>query len=52
MVGVVISRRMATLIELQTVYSYEDLLNLFEVVVVNSINEHRAYEEAKRKHGR
>ena len=52
MAGVVISRRLATLHELETVYSYEDLLNLYEIVYINNINEHRAYEEAKKNGAR
>nr|DAY64987.1 MAG TPA: hypothetical protein [Caudoviricetes sp.] len=43
---------MATLCELQSVYSYEDLLDFYEIVVVNNINEYRAMEEAKRNNGR
>lgn len=48
-VGAVISRRIATLHELETVYSYEDLLDLYEIVYVNSVNEVTAMEEAKRR---
>lgn len=46
-IGVVISRRLATLHELQTIYSYEDLLDLYEIIVVDNINEVRALEQAK-----
>ena len=46
-VGAVISRRLATLHELETVYSYEDLLDMYEIVYINNINEHRAYKEAQ-----
>lgn len=52
MAGVVISRRLATLHELETIYSYDDLLDLYEIVYINNINEHRAYEEAKRNGAR
>lgn len=45
MVGVVISSKMATLIELQTVYSYEDMAQLYEVIVVNNYNEYKSYKE-------
>lgn len=33
------SHRLATLWELQTVYSYEDALDLYEVIAVNNYNE-------------
>jgi hypothetical protein len=44
-VGVVVSRRLATLYELDTIYSYEDMLDLYEIVVINNINEQRAWKE-------
>ncbi len=49
--GIVVSRQLATLYELQTVYSLEDLLDMYEIIVVNSINESRAYEESRKKNG-
>ena len=49
MIGVIVSRRLATLHELQTVYSLEDAVDLYEVAAVNSYNEWRAMEEAKKK---
>ena len=52
MTGIVVSQKLATLCELQSVYSYEDLLDFYEIVVVNNINEYRAMEEAKRNNGR
>jgi hypothetical protein len=48
MAGVIISRNMATLKELETYYSYEDALNMLEVITVNNANEWLAYEEAKK----
>lgn len=48
-VGVVISKRFATLHELETIYSYEDLLDLYEIVYVNNVNEITAMEEAKQR---
>lgn len=44
LVGVVVSRQLATLYELQTIYSYEDLMDFFEILSVNAINEDRMYE--------
>lgn len=38
MIGAVISGRLATLIELQTVYGLEDLYNLAEVLIIDVYN--------------
>ena len=38
-VGVVISQHMATLHELETVYSYDDMLDMVEVIAVNNYNQ-------------
>lgn len=46
-IGAVVSRRLATLHELETVYSYEDLLDLYEIIVIDNINEIKALEQAK-----
>lgn len=43
----VVSRRLATLHELQTVYSYEDLLDMYEIIIINNINERLAMEAQK-----
>jgi hypothetical protein len=45
--GVVVSQKFATLYELETVYSYSDLLDLYEIAYINSINEERAYKAVK-----
>ena len=34
--------RLATLHELQTVYGYEDLMDLYEILIVRTENERRA----------
>ncbi len=47
--GVVVSKRLATLYELQTVYSYDDLLDFYEIAAVNNYNEAQALEEAKKR---
>ena len=44
LVGVVISSKFATLFELETIYSYEDLLTFYEIIMVNSYNERKAFE--------
>jgi hypothetical protein len=49
MIGVIITRRLATLYELQTVYSIDDAADLYEIAAVNNYNEWRASEEVKRK---
>ena len=41
-----VARRLATLHELQTVYSYEDALNLAEILTVHNYNEWLAHETA------
>ena len=49
MIGVIITRRLATLHELQTVYSIDDAADLYEISAVNNYNEWRSAEEAKQK---
>lgn len=44
-----ISKGFATLYELQTIYSYSDLLDLIEIAVVNAENERIAFEENGKK---
>lgn len=43
-IGVVISKRLATLIDLQTIYSLDDLYDLCEIALVNNYNESLLYE--------
>lgn len=50
--AVVISKRYATLYELQTVYTYEDALDMYEVAYINSVNQERAIKAGERKRGR
>lgn len=52
MMGVIITKRFATLYELQTIYSYEDALDLYEVAAVNATNERKAVKAGEKKHGR
>ena len=49
MIGVIVTRRLATLHELQTVYSIDDAADLYEIAAVNNYNEWRSMEEAKKK---
>lgn len=41
----IVSRNLATLYELQTVYSYEDAMDLYEVAYINGINEGKAWQK-------
>lgn len=50
--ALVIAKRYATLKDLQTFYGYEDLLDFFEIISVNAINEERMYKEIKAENGR
>lgn len=47
--GVIVSRGLASLLELQTAYSYEDALNLAEAITVQHYNEWAAAEAAGRR---
>jgi hypothetical protein len=47
--GGIVARRLATLHELQTVYSLEDALNMSEVITVRNYNEWAATEAVKRR---
>ena len=49
MTGLIVSHRLASLGELQTVYSYEDALDMSEVIQVNNYNEDLLYREALKK---
>ena len=45
--AVLITKKYATLHELQTVYSYEDALDMYEIAYINSINEDKANERSR-----
>ena len=46
MLGVIVTRRLATLHELQTVYSLDDAVDLYEIAAVNNYNEWKASEKS------
>ncbi|KVN25636.1 transcription elongation factor GreA [Burkholderia pyrrocinia] len=46
-IGAVISRRLATPHELQTVYGQDDLHDLLEIIIVDSYNERVAMDERR-----
>lgn len=48
-IGAVISNKLATLYELQTVYGTEDLFDLYEVILVKLHNENILYNKRKKK---
>lgn len=41
----IVSRRLASLHELQTVYSYEDAMDLYEIAYINGMNEEKAWQQ-------
>jgi len=49
MVAALIAHNYATLKELQTYYSYTDMLDMFEVLTVKNYNEWFLMEEQKKK---
>ena len=49
MIGSIISSKLATLYELDTVYGLEDLFNLYEIVIIRVANEQKAMEKAKER---
>jgi len=48
MLAVIITRKLATLYELQTVYSLDDAADLYEIAAVNNYNEWKSAEEVRR----
>ena len=46
--ALVVSRKQATLAELNTIYSYEDVLDLLEIIMVDDYNQTLLAEEHKR----
>lgn len=49
MIGAIISSKLATLYELDTVYGLEDLFNLYEIVIIKVANEQKAIDKAKER---
>jgi len=49
-VGAIVAGKLATLHELETVYSYTDALNMAEIIAVRNYNEWAGMEN--NKHGR
>lgn len=39
LIGMIVSKRLATLHELDTIYSFEDALDLYEIIYVDSYNQ-------------
>lgn len=49
MIAVIVTKKLATLYELQTIYSLEDAFDMYEIIAVNNYNEWRISEEVSRK---
>lgn len=49
MIGLIVSRNLATLHELQTVYSYEDALDLAEIIIVNNYNDDLLLRQTRKR---
>lgn len=49
MIGTLIASRVATLYELQTVYSLEDAFDLYEAIAIPKYNEWKRYEIESQK---
>ncbi|MDR2947126.1 MAG: hypothetical protein LBV79_10320 [Candidatus Adiutrix sp.] len=47
LIGIIVSRQLATLNEMETVYSLPDALNLAEIITVGNYNEWAAMEASK-----
>ena len=52
LIGSVVSTKLATLYELQTVYGLEDLYDLYEIAIIKMANEQKMVRDAKQKRGR
>ena len=48
LIAIIVSAGKATLKELQTDYSLEDAYNLCEIIAVDSVNQRRMMEKARR----
>lgn len=49
LVGVLIANRVATLYELQTIYSLEDAMDMYEAIAVPKYNEWKSYQIESQK---
>lgn len=49
MLGSLITNHMATLYELQTIYSYQDAIVLYDILLTNNANELRAIRYFNKK---
>lgn len=47
LIGTIVSHKLATLHELQTIYSYDDALDMYEMIVVNNYNERQILKTQK-----
>lgn len=49
LIGTIITHKLATLYELQTIYSYEDALDMYEVICVNNYNERQIIKHQQKQ---
>ena len=49
LIGTIITHKLATLYELQTIYSYEDALDMYEVICVNNYNERQILKHQQKQ---
>lgn len=49
MIGSVVNSRLATLHELETVYGFEGMFDLYEIILIKTANEQAAIDKAKQK---
>ena len=48
-IGIIILRKLATLYELQTIYSIDDIMDLFEIIQISDYNENQIYRSQRNK---
>ena len=49
MIGAVVNSKLATLHELETVYGFEGLFDLYEIILIRVANEQSTIEKAKQR---
>ena len=52
LIGSVVSAKLATLYELQTVYGLDDLYDLYEIAIIRVANEQKMIRDAQQKRGK
>ena len=52
MIGAIVNSKLATLHELESVYGFEDLYNLYEIIIIKVANEQKIADDIKNKRKR